>query len=47
MSRTYENGAAEISIEKCEEMYNLGLAIIITDGRNVTLQIDEQGGEED
>ena len=41
MNVTYENAADQMTIQDAIELYEIGIATIITDGKDVTLEIEE------
>jgi len=40
MSLTYENAADQITIQDAIELYEIGIATVITDGRDVTFETE-------
>jgi len=42
MNVTYENAAEEITIQDAIELYEIGIATVITDGRDVTFEIEKK-----
>ena len=41
MQITYKDATKDITVEKCQELNKEGLAVVITDGRDITLQPEE------
>lgn len=41
MQTTYKDAAKDITIQQCQELSKEGLAVVITDGKDVTLQPEE------
>ncbi len=41
MKVTYKNSADQMTIQDAIELYEIGIATIITDGKDVTLEIEE------
>ena len=41
MTVTYKDAAKDITVEQCQELNKEGLAVVITDGRDITLQPEE------
>jgi len=46
MSLTYENAAKEITLEQAINIYKHGIATIITDGRDVTFEIEKKKADQ-
>ena len=42
MKITYENATDQITIQDAIELYEIGIATIITDGRDVTFEIEKR-----
>ena len=42
MKITYENAAEEITLEEAIKFYENGIATIITDGKDVTFEIEKE-----
>ena len=42
MNVTYESAAEEITIQDAIELYEIGIATVITDGRDVTFEIEKK-----
>ena len=42
MSVTYENSAKELTLEQAIKAYEVGIAVIINDGKDVTLEIEKE-----
>ena len=41
MKVIYENAAKEITLEQAIKAYEAGIAVIVNDGKDVTLEIEE------
>lgn len=41
MRITYKDAAKDITVEQCQELNKDGLAVVITDGKDVTLKPEE------
>ena len=42
MKVTYENAAKEITLEQAIKAYEAGIAVIVNDGKDVTLEIEKE-----
>lgn len=42
MKITYENAAEEITLEEAIKFYENGIAVVINDGKDVTLEIEKE-----
>lgn len=42
MSVTYENSAKELTLEQAIKAYEAGIAVIVNDGKDVTLEIEKE-----
>lgn len=42
MKITYENAAEEIALEEAIKFYENGIAVVINDGKDVTLEIEKE-----
>lgn len=42
MSITYENAAKEITLEQAIKAYEAGIAVIVNDGKDITLEIEKE-----
>lgn len=42
MKITYENAAEEITLEEAIKAYEAGIAVIVNDGKDVTLEIEKE-----
>ncbi len=42
MKITYENAAKEITLEQAIKAYEAGIAVIVNDGKDVTLEIEKE-----
>ena len=47
MNVTYENAADQITIQDAIELYEIGIATIITDGRDVAFEIENVSTSEE
>lgn len=41
MNLTYKNSAKELTLEQAIKAYEAGIAVIVNDGKDVTLEIEE------
>ncbi len=41
MKTTYKNVAKELTLEQAIKAYEAGIAVIVNDGRDITLEIEE------
>jgi len=42
MQITYKNAAKEITLEQAIKAYEAGIAVIVNDGKDVTLEIEKE-----
>ncbi len=47
MEVKFENSASQMTLQDAMELYEVGIATIITDGRDVTFDIDEKENDLD
>lgn len=45
MNVTYKNAADQITIQDAIELYEIGIVTVITDGRNVTFEIEKKADQ--
>lgn len=42
MNLTYKNSAKELTLEQAIKAYEAGIAVIVNDGKDVTLEIEKE-----